>query len=378
MNRFEQSVCGLRTAERPSSLGGLRRLGRGLSLVFALAGATSGAFGGTGDKSLSVDVEKLPAAVSYSRSSLDQQTFAAYKVTIKSLVKNGLNNVWFKATGSSTIKQFSDGYGCAVDDLSVNTALTCKLGAIAFGMPKAFVIVLNVPDAAAPACVNTSVGAQCIQFNWQVANGQGNANDQPSDSQFSQKRLVETPVSDDTAAGNTSRVASYIIAGTEPDPSTVTGVLSTQLADAKAKTTVKVPKDSPVFIEQTETSATRGSCQNIYILCFLTELRIEENGAATQFGDIESTGLAISLYRDVSTLKNANTSIDKAVLRYGVNKNSLTDIQACVSRLITVGEEQVLVPALPDGQVNCIIRRELDGTRWRFDLLASRNGFREF
>jgi len=372
MGNIAQSGFVLRTTDTVSSF---RRYGKRLVFALTLTGAAFAAWGGTSDKSLSVVVSPLPAAVSYSKTSLGQKTFAAYKVTVKSLVKNGLNNVWFKASGSSTIKQFSEGYGCLIDDATINTSLTCKLGAIAFNDPKTFVIVLNVPDAGAPACVANDLGDECVQLNWQVANGQGNANDQPSESQFSQKKLVETAVSDATTTGSTSRVESYILTGGGVDPTTETGVLSTQLADAKAKTTVKVPKDSPVFIEQTETSATRGSCQNIYVLCLMSELRIQEGGTPVPFGNIVGTALAISLYRDVSTLKNANTSIDKAVLRYSENGRTFTDIQACN---LDYTVDPLGTPVLPPGQVNCLVSRAVEGSLWKFNLIASQNGFREF
>jgi hypothetical protein len=358
MNGSKQSDFVQRTADERRFLG-MQRCAKRLVLGLAFAGAASCVWAGTGSKSLSVTVTPLPSAVSYSNTSLNQQTYAAYNVTVKSLAKSGASNVWFKGRAITALLNAGDPpAGCTRDaDL---TAVTCELGAFAQGDSKSFVLVYDVPA--------TPLSTGNIEFAYRIANGQGTANNQPSDSEFSQSDSVFTAVSVADTTGDSSSVQSYVL-------TTAGGTLSTQLADLKAKTTAKVPKNAPVFIEQKETSSTRGSCQNIYVLCFTSELRIQEGGAAIQFGNNPATALLVTLSRDTSTLKNANTSIDKAILRYSEDGRTFTDIQACN---LDYSVNPQGTPVIPTGQVNCLVSREVDGSMWKFNLLATQNGFREF
>ncbi|MEO6745219.1 MAG: hypothetical protein ABIN08_12110 [Caldimonas sp.] len=376
MSKFGHLNFGHRMTDKDRVFKGLRRGAAGLVVGLALAFTTSGAWAGTGDKSISVSVTRLPEAVSYSVTSLTQNTYAAYKVTVKSVAKSGASNVWFKSKATTATFKQSTNNACLADAGDL-TAVTCELGPISFNQTKEFVLVFDVPNAPVPPAVGqictlqANLGSECIAFDWRIANGQGTANNQPSDSQFSQSQRVETTVSVADTSGDSSSVQSYILVGGAAG--TEAGVLSTELADQKAKTTATVPKNAPIFIEQKETSSNKGSCQNIYVMCFTTELRIQDGGAAIQFGNTPSTALLVTLLRDISTLKNANTAIDKAILRYSENGRTFTDIQAC-----NLDASSPPVAVLPPGQINCLVSRSVEGSKWRFDLIASQNGFREF
>jgi hypothetical protein len=250
----------------------LRRGAKGLVVGLALAATASGAWAGTGDKSISVSVTPLPDAVSYSVTSLTQNTYAAYKVTVKSIAKSGASNIWLKGDATTaTFKQSTN--NVCVDDGGDHTAVTCELGAFAFNESKEFVVVFNVPNAPVPPATGQSctlrpnLGSECIAFDWRIANGQGTANSQPSESQFSQGQRVETKVSVADTTGDSSSVQSYILVNGLPPPeggTTDTGFLSTNWLTARQDDRQGAEGAARCSSSRRKLSATMDSCQNIY------------------------------------------------------------------------------------------------------------------
>lgn len=350
-----------------------RRCAIGTSIGVAAMGGASTAIAGTGGNSLQFDVVPLPAAVSYATSSLSQPTFAAYKVTITSIGSSGASNIWFKAkAATANFAQATSGFGC-VQDTTDSTLVICKLGSIDPAPAiRQFVLVYSVnpldTNNPLPSCVEV-ITNNCIRLSYFIASGQGTADNQPSDSQFSQVGSAETVVSAAVANTNTSNVQSYLVLG--GTAGTAAGTLSSELSNSDAKTTVTVPKESPVSIEQKETS-NQGSCQSIYKKCFRTELKIQDGGLPIQFGSTQAAALKLTLYRDLATVKG-NQVIGNAILQYSEtgNPGTFTDIQACAV-------DSTFQPFLLAGQKNCIVNRALEGNKWRFNLLASQNGLRIF
>jgi hypothetical protein len=213
-----------------------------------------------------------------------------------------------------------------------------------------------------------------IDYLWSIANGQGTANSQPSDSQFSQKVLAQTPVSLRQATNTKSTVNTFLLA---------TESLSSKLLDSDATSSVTLPsyKSAPIFLEQNESQNTGSNTDRCAIYsnkCFTTKLTIAEIGGSTISFLTCSTstctrGLRIVLSRAYDTLANPKSQwdINQAVLYYTPDDNSSgrTPIYNCDDQR-------------SQGQVNCIVGRSVEGSgsakRWVFTLDASENGFREF
>jgi hypothetical protein len=254
--------------------------------------------------------------------------------------------------------------GAVVGDPSL---VKCELGGLAPGakLPPLYVEFV-VPTAPLP-----DLSPSTIRFDWSVSNGQGVPNSQPSYSNQAQSGFSTTPVKVAVSTATKSQVQSYVSVGGGES-----GKLSSVMSDSSARTTVKVPKGSPVFIEQNETS-NKGSCSPLYAKCLATELRIKDpvSGEAINFAAGPTPAfLEITLERATSTLKNpGKADIANAVLTY-------TDDQGINSE-ITESCEGAAGPVL---QVNCIVRAP-DGkkgsvidNKWVFVLRAKSNGFREF
>jgi hypothetical protein len=357
-------------------------------LAIGLLASATVALAGTSEKSLMVAVTQQQKASYSELPGFVSKT--GLGVRIASISSSGASNIWFKVTSTNATYSKAigtlEGWTCPAGSDPNNpatsgcttTAFTCtpdanpatvrcELGPLASQASLQFLMPYIVAEGSKDST---------IDYLWSIANGQGTANNQPSDSQFSQKTLVKTPVSLRLSTNTKSTVNTLLLA----DES-----LTSNLLDNDAISTVKLPnyKPAPVFLEQTETPNTSVNvdrCAAYSTKCFTTKLTIADiGGTTTKFTGCSANdgyycgrGLKVVLTRAYDTLTNPKSQwdINQAVLYY------VSDATPSVrTPILNCG-------VAPATEVNCIVTRSVEGTgsakRWVFTLAASENGFREF